>query len=187
MAVMGWAALMVALYYFGRQRDIRDFRLQAYALAAATFARSWATNFASSDGSLNLASRLLIAVVVIAALHACQFFTPRPQPKQRWGFALMGVALLSLLIFYEASGQALTLCWGAQAALTLAAGFPTRERVLRLAGLALFALCVLKLFFYDLRNLETMARILSFIVMGLVFIAASWLYMRFREKIQRYL
>jgi uncharacterized membrane protein len=51
----------------------------------------------------------------------------------------------------------------------------------------MFGICVLKLFFYDLRNLETLSRILSFIVLGLVLMGASWLYMRFKDKIQRYL
>ncbi|MDX1980235.1 MAG: DUF2339 domain-containing protein, partial [Bryobacteraceae bacterium] len=187
LAVTGWAAMMIVLLYFGHRLAIRDFRLQAYALAVATFARSWATNFASADGDPGFVSRLAAGLMVIAAFHGGEFLTPREQPRERWAFALLGVTLLSLLVFYEASGQALTLCWGAQAAGTLIAGFAARERVLRLGGLALFAICVLKLFLFDLRNLETMARIVSFIVLGLVFIGASWLYMRFREKIQRYL
>jgi len=46
---------------------------------------------------------------------------------------------------------------------------------------------VLKLFLYDLRQLETVNRILSFIVLGLILVGVSWMYTRFRGRIQRYL
>jgi uncharacterized membrane protein len=69
----------------------------------------------------------------------------------------------------------------------LASGFPLRDRVLRLSGLALLLACILKLFVWDLRHLETLPRILSFLVLGLLLVAVSWIYTRFRERVQRYL
>jgi uncharacterized membrane protein len=69
----------------------------------------------------------------------------------------------------------------------LASGFPLRDRVLRLSGLALLLACILKLFVWDLRHLETLPRILSFLVLGLFLVAVSWIYTRFRERVQRYL
>ena len=77
--------------------------------------------------------------------------------------------------------------WGIEGVSLLLAGFPLRERVLRLAGLALFFVCVLKLFVYDLRELETLYRIFSFIALGLILLGVSWIYTRFRGHIQRYL
>jgi uncharacterized membrane protein len=69
----------------------------------------------------------------------------------------------------------------------LVSGFPLRDRVLRLSGLALLLACILKLFVWDLRHLETLPRILSFLVLGLLLVAVSWIYTRFRERVQRYL
>ena len=69
----------------------------------------------------------------------------------------------------------------------LGIGFVARERLLRLQGLVLFLVCILKLFLYDLRNLETMYRILSFIALGLILLGVSWIYTRFRENIRRLL
>jgi uncharacterized membrane protein len=57
----------------------------------------------------------------------------------------------------------------------------------RQPGLALFLVCIGKLFFYDLRQLETLYRILSFFVLGVILVSVSWLYTRFRYRIQRYL
>jgi uncharacterized membrane protein len=43
------------------------------------------------------------------------------------------------------------------------------------------------LFFWDLSALDTLHRIYSFIVLGLLLLGASWAYTRFREQIRKYL
>ena len=58
---------------------------------------------------------------------------------------------------------------------------------MRLSGLVLFLLCIGKAFLYDLRQLDTFSRIVSFIVLGLLLLGASWVYTRFRERIRRLL
>ena len=77
--------------------------------------------------------------------------------------------------------------WAIEGVALLIAGFPLRDRVLRLSGLSLFLVCILKLFLYDLRQLETFYRIVSFIVLGLILVSVSWIYTRFRSRIERYL
>jgi hypothetical protein len=187
LVVLGWSAMMVALMYLANRRQIADFRLQAYTLAVLTFARGWATNFTSSETLLGMHARVATGVFVIAAFYVAQFLCSREELRIRAAFALMGSSLLSILLYYEISGSLLTIAWGIQGVATLIAGFAARERVLRFIGLALFAICILKLFLYDLRNLDTLSRIFSTFILGLVLLGASWLYMRFRDKIQRYL
>ena len=101
--------------------------------------------------------------------------------------SLLATLLLGALIFHEVTGSVLTVAWSGEAVALLAAGFALRDRVLRLSGLALFLICTLKLFFWDLRNLETLPRIVSFIVLGLLLLAVSWVYTRFRDQVQRFL
>ena len=62
-----------------------------------------------------------------------------------------------------------------------------RARILRLQGLALLLICILKLFLYDLRNLETIYRILSFVALGVILLCVSWIYSRFRQNLRRLL
>ena len=100
---------------------------------------------------------------------------------------MLGTVLSAILLYYEVSGRLLTVAWGLEGAVLLAAGFPVRERSLRLSGLALLLVCILKLFLFDLRQLETPYRILSFIVLGVLMLAVSWVYTQFRERIQRFL
>jgi uncharacterized membrane protein len=45
----------------------------------------------------------------------------------------------------------------------------------------------IKLFIYDLSYLDTLPRIFSFIVLGLILVGVSWIYTRFREHVQRFL
>ncbi len=99
----------------------------------------------------------------------------------------MATVLLAALLFYEVSGSMLTVAWGLEGVALLIVGFPLSDRVLRISGLTLFLVCVLKLFSWDLRHLETLYRILSFIVLGLMLVSVSWIYTRFREQLQRYL
>ena len=55
------------------------------------------------------------------------------------------------------------------------------------SGLGLLLLCIAKVFFYDLRNLETFYRILSFIGLGLILLAVSWVHTRFQEQVRKLL
>jgi len=88
-------------------------------------------------------------------------------------------------LWYEVSGSVMTVALGVQGLVLLAAGFPAHERPLRLAGLALLLFCISKLFGYDLRHLETLYRILSFVALGVILLGVSWIYTRFRETIRR--
>jgi uncharacterized membrane protein len=81
----------------------------------------------------------------------------------------------------------LTVAWGIEGVGLLAAGFALPDRIPRVSGLALLLGCILKLFLWDLRNLETLPRIFSFIVLGLLLVGVSWIYTRFRDQVRRYL
>ena len=100
---------------------------------------------------------------------------------------MLASALLALLLFYEISGSLLTVAWGLQAVALLVAGFAIRERVLRLSGLGLFGVCIIKVFTHDLQRLEVMPRIVSFIVLGALLISMSFIYTRYREQMRRFL
>ena len=79
------------------------------------------------------------------------------------------------------------MAWSIEAAAILVFGFVAHERAMRLSGLLLLATCIVKLFAIDFRELDAMARIISFIVLGLLLVAASWVYTRYRDQLHRYL
>lgn len=49
--------------------------------------------------------------------------------------------------------------------------------------MGVLGVAVLKVFLYDLSNLQTPFRIISFIVLGLILFGASYLYARFKDRI----
>ena len=105
----------------------------------------------------------------------------------RVAMLIVATVVLSALLKNDVGTRLATLAWGLQGAALLVVGFLARERVLRLSGLALLFLCILKLFAYDLQQLEALARILSFVVLGLVLLAVSWVYTRYHEQIRKLL
>ena len=62
-------------------------------------------------------------------------------------------------------------------------GLLRNERRLRLAGFALLAVAIAKVFVFDLSTLESIYRVLSFIALGLLLLAAAFAYQRIRARI----
>jgi uncharacterized membrane protein len=68
--------------------------------------------------------------------------------------------------------------WMGYGALVMAAGFLLRWTLLRWQALILVGLTIVKVFVYDLANLDQAYRILSFIALGLLLMAISFAYQR---------
>ena len=94
----------------------------------------------------------------------------------------LGTVLHRFLPGMRAGG--LTLLWALYALALLLAGLRRGVRGLRYAGLALFAAVVGKIFFADLEGLESIYRIVAFIVLGVVLFLAALLYLRHRARFQ---
>ena len=71
--------------------------------------------------------------------------------------------------------------WSLYALAFIAIGIWKNVRALRYAGLALFAIVSLKVFFVDLANVEKVYRIIAFILLGIILMCGSLVYMRCRQ------
>lgn len=200
--VAGWSLMLLMLVYLGNR--FRNYHLvtQGILLGGLVFARAWATNFYIPESLFGVFGRVGSGVFTTLAFFGAYFLLPLqsvvPTIKPigwiekifiwvlrnaRALFVLMGSTMLALLCFYEVNGRLLTLAWGAEAIALLVFGFLWRERLWRLSGLFMLAVSVGKLFIHDLGELETPYRILSFIVLGALMIAASWAYVRFSARL----
>ncbi|HBY61322.1 MAG TPA: hypothetical protein DEH78_15990 [Solibacterales bacterium] len=176
-----WAALLFASTAVAVRVERRFAAFGGFLFALAVVGRAISENFPDTRAETLVRWETVLLTVIL--LYAAQVLLGRGLPV----FTALGTLLLTSLIVDESSGRVLTMALAAEAVGLLIAGFLLRERPLRLSGLALFLFCVLKVFLYDLRELDTMSRILSFVVLGLLLVGASWIYTRFREQIQRYL
>jgi uncharacterized membrane protein len=112
----------------------------------------------------------------------------------------VGVALLFVLLSCEmywyfretiadrerarwVSQMSLSVTWGTYAIAMLAIGFWRNVRSLRLAALGLFGLTALKLVLVDMAEVQEVYRIVSFLVLGVLMIGASYLYHRVEKRL----
>jgi uncharacterized membrane protein len=77
----------------------------------------------------------------------------------------------------------LSILWTLYAFAAMGIGIQRRLAALRLGAIGLFALTVAKVFLVDLGRLDAGYRILSFVVLGVLLILASFLYTRYRARI----
>jgi uncharacterized membrane protein len=89
--------------------------------------------------------------------------------------------------FYDYAPQArfaaISVLWTLFAAALMGLGFTRELAGLRQTALGFFAVTVVKVFFWDMAKVSTPFRIISFIVLGLMLIGASYLYHRYRERL----
>ena len=75
---------------------------------------------------------------------------------------------------------AVSIWWALFAIALIAVGMRSSQRWLRTGGLLLFVVVTCKVFFYDLGALETVYRIIAFVILGLVILSGSVLYLRYK-------
>jgi len=206
LTVLVWALTGFSLFALGIVWRDRDLRFQGSLIAILTFWRSWATNFYLIGSLYGIPERLATAIPVVALLYGSEFLwtygqtdSPLPPERPRPGilarldafsqnlFSILASLLLAILLYYEVQGNLLTVAWTLQGLGLMAAGFLLRLRTFRLSGLGLFAVCLLKVFLIDLRGVEIMYRIVSFIILGIILLLVSFGYTRYKDVIRRYI
>ena len=200
--VAGWAAEAAVLAWAARRTGERRAHLGVavfLVLAVAHVLVIEAPLEALLDGVDDL-PRALVALAVLAAAAA---FASTQYDGDRDDWRLLLQALAASALLYAGSvaivdlltrgepaepGQtpqvALSAFWSVVGLGALVYGLLRDDRRLRVAGLCLLALAVLKVFVYDLGALESIYRVLSFIALGLLLLAAAYAYQRIRLRVK---
>lgn len=111
------------------------------------------------------------ALVYLGSVAIIDVFQP--------GGTASGAALLDLDVRQQ--GQVvLSAFWSVTGLTALVLGLVRDVRRLRLGGLVLLALAIAKVFLYDLSTLDSIYRVLSFVGLGLLLLAAAFAYQRMR-------
>jgi hypothetical protein len=192
---LAWAATATTLGVAGLQWKLGGLRWQTYPLLAMALLRALNPVLQSAPATtVQIAS----AIVVIAFLYGFSLAVRDGIAHAKKGVAdvedaariAMSIAAtlsLVLVIYTQVRPTLVTVTLGLHGAVLLATGFPARERLLRLSGLAVLLACIGRLFVFDLPQLEDLARIISFVALGAVLLTVSWIYTRYRAQIQKYL
>jgi uncharacterized membrane protein len=95
--------------------------------------------------------------------------------------------LINAMTFVEASQSdklGLSILWGIYALLLIVLGIWKRRKHLRIAAIALFALTLIKLFLYDIAQMETIAKTIVFVSLGILLLIISFLYNKYKHLIE---
>ena len=77
----------------------------------------------------------------------------------------------------------LSILWGVYSLFLIGIGISQRKAHLRVGAIVLFAITLLKLFFYDIAHLNTMAKTIVLVSLGLLLLVISFLYNKFKDVI----
>ncbi len=122
--------------------------------------------------------------------RSLQGMTLYPKRMEHVSIALgiLGLWLLvGELVAASAQGFLLTVSWAVVAAISMVLGFVLKERAYRWAGLILLCLSIGRIIVVDVWQLETIYRILSFLVLGVILVAIGFLYNRFADALRKWM
>lgn len=77
----------------------------------------------------------------------------------------------------------LTILWGAYSLFLIILGIRQRKKHLRIGAISLFGITLIKLFFYDISHLDTIAKTIVFISLGVLLLIISFLYNKYKHVI----
>lgn len=128
----------------------------------------------------------LIAQRICRATGSRADLLPRPFQQLLISGGVLGLWFwLGKIVAANHQGFLLTASWSIFAALVLAAGFLLRDRTYRILGLGILMVSVARIFCLDVWQLDPIFRILSFLVLGIVLLAAGFLYNRFAAALKK--
>lgn len=91
--------------------------------------------------------------------------------------------LINWLDFTERSetyGLALSIFWGLFSVIIIAIGIWKKKKHIRILGITIFGVTLVKLFFFDLANLKTIAKTIVMISLGALMLLTSFLYNKYK-------
>jgi uncharacterized membrane protein len=83
----------------------------------------------------------------------------------------------------QARFAAMSVVWTLYSIALMLLGFRYQQARVRVVSLGLFGVTILKVFLADMARVSTPFRIVSFVVLGLMLIGASYLYYRYRGRV----
>lgn len=195
-AALYWSIIALGTLIYGYWRDAKYFRLFAYIIFSTMMLKLIAFDieaqgFTSSD--FWQSTRVILYVGCSVILLAAAYLSRRASiefkskdDKQMADIADIGFAIIIfILLFKEFSEKTISVAWGIEGIVLLLLGFILKNRVFRLSGIVVLAVVILKVFLYDLRGLEPLWRIISFIVLGVILLGAGFIYSKYSEEIKK--
>lgn len=203
---ISWAAMTLVLVVLSFRLQENAIRIFSLIVGIITFGKvlfydSWSfhaidfANFLNSTRLFNFAAAIIVFYVI-----AYLYYKNKDEfedyedyiVKVNASYAIAATLLTTVIIWLEIWDTSIAInakkLWTSiafilQAIIILGFGFSGKIKLFRIMGLLLFGMSIIKVFLYDLSNLETGYRIISFIVLGVIALLGAFLYNKYREYI----
>lgn len=159
------------------------------------------TNPKYSAGSFNMAIRYIsfaCAGLMLYFLHSItrQEESSKVQHRLRISFDLLlhltvlivlsneWITIMTTLHYSESTRLGLSIVWGIYALLLIILGIWKGKQHLRIGAIVLFAITLIKLAVYDLTHLDTIAKTIVFVSLGILLLIISFLYNKYKDVTQ---
>ena len=93
------------------------------------------------------------------------------------------ITWMNIMKFQQSYKLGLSILWGIFALFLIALGIWKKKKHLRIGAIALFAATLIKLFFYDIAHLDTIAKTIVFVSLGVLLLIISFLYNKYKHLI----
>jgi len=93
------------------------------------------------------------------------------------------ISWMDLMRFTQSSKLGLTILWGIYSLILIVLGIWKKKKYMRIGAISLFGLTLYKLIFIDLIELDTIARTIVFLSLGVLLLVISFLYNKYKHLI----
>ncbi len=93
------------------------------------------------------------------------------------------ISLMDIMKFSQSYKLGLTILWGVYSLIIIALGIWKKKKHLRISAIVLFAITLIKLFVYDISHLDTIAKTIVFVSLGILLLIISFLYHKYKHMI----
>ncbi len=85
--------------------------------------------------------------------------------------------------FTQSYKLGLSILWGTYSLFLIVLGIWKKKKYLRIGAISLFGVTLIKLFFYDISNLDTIGKTIVFVLLGVLLLIISFLYNKYKHVI----
>jgi len=184
-----WTSLIfslaaMALLILSHLTELKRFRVYAYMVFTGTFFVFYDQQFAYLMPAVKWTIIVGNSLLAIAAYGSIKHFNGTKPVLEISKIEVQAVfcmvlMLLTAVIFQHFPARSISLVLGLAAVALIIAGVTGKDKTERLGGLILFGITLCRVVFIDLSGLDVIFKIITFIVLGLLFLGASYVYNRF--------
>lgn len=149
-------------------------------------------------GSFNLSIRYLSFLFLGGLIYAIYAYSQQTFVKLNFKipfeiglhFTILWILSSELLHWMDIGGISnsykmnLSILWGAYSLFLVVIGIWKRKKHLRISGIVLFGVTLIKLFFYDIADLDTISKTIVFVSLGVLLLVISFLYTKYTKQIE---